>query len=580
MSDAIPNDALDDRLGIVGTAGAGKTYAASGAVERVLRRKGRVIIPDPLGVWYGLRLMPDGVTASPFDVVIFGGPHGDLPITEHAGGLIGETVAGMAESAIIDLSEFGTKAAERRFMLAFLTALYRKATGEPVHLVFDEADMWAPERLLDKEGEAAKLLGMMETVVRRGRIKGFIPWLISQRPAVLSKNVLSQVDGLVAMKLTSSQDRNAIGAWIEGQADAGQWPAIKAALPTMQKGQGVVWVPGRSILDTATFPVKRTFDSSRTPKRGETVTATLVPLDIPSLRERMASVEAETKENDPKALKAEIATLKRQMAEALSRKIVADPAELENARCQGEEGAWAGIAIWLRSLDATAIHTLVADAEDRMTAARQRVEGLLATITQGPPRKEAVHAAPQVRHVPPQAMAPASRRVVAPYREAAAVETETRLPPGERATLIAVAQYPEGCDRDQLSVLTGYKRASRNTYLARLASRRYVESAGEGTVRATADGIAALGSGYEPLPSGDALRAYWFNRLPPGEKAVLQVAINAYPEAVPRESVDAATGYKRASRNTYISRLAARRLVHAAGPGEIRASDALFGHRR
>jgi hypothetical protein len=33
------------------------------------------------------------------------------------------------------------------------------------------------------------------------------------------KDVLSQADILIAMKLTASQDRDAIGAWIEGQAD-------------------------------------------------------------------------------------------------------------------------------------------------------------------------------------------------------------------------------------------------------------------------------------------------------------------------------------------------------------------------
>jgi len=36
---------------------------------------------------------------------------------------------------------------------------------------------------------------------------------------VLHKDVLSQADILIAMKLTASQDRDAIGAWIEGQAD-------------------------------------------------------------------------------------------------------------------------------------------------------------------------------------------------------------------------------------------------------------------------------------------------------------------------------------------------------------------------
>lgn len=128
----IPDAALDDRLATVGTSGSGKTYAMGTAVERLLERKARLIIPDPLGVWWGLRLLADGKTDSGFPVVIFGGPHGDLPLTEHAGALIGEAAASMAESCILDLSELGTKASERRFMLAFLSALYRSTEARTV----------------------------------------------------------------------------------------------------------------------------------------------------------------------------------------------------------------------------------------------------------------------------------------------------------------------------------------------------------------------------------------------------------------------------------------------------------------
>lgn len=334
----LPDAALDDRIGVVGTAGSGKTYGAGTAVERILARKGRVIIPDPLGVWWGLRLTADGKTASPYNVVIFGGEHGDLPLTEYAGALIGETVAGMQESAILDLSGLGTKAAERRFMLAFLTALYRKASGEPVHLIFDEADMWAPQKLLDKDGEAAKLLGMMETICRRGRVKGFIPWLITQRPAVLSKDVLSQVDGLVAFKLTSSQDRAALGGWIDGQADQQQGKAILAALPTKERGQAIIWLPARGVLADRAFPQKATFDSSRTPKRGEVQpAAVLKPLDLSALKERLGKVEAEAKANDPKTLKAEIAMLRKQLSAAPAKpvELPPDPKQIEAAEVRG-----------------------------------------------------------------------------------------------------------------------------------------------------------------------------------------------------------------------------------------------------
>ena len=113
MTHPIPNAALDDRLGFIGTSGSGKTYNAGGAVERLLHKKARIVIVDPLGVWWGLRLLADGKKQSPYNVVIFGGWHGDLPLNEHAGALIGETAATMAESCIVDLSQLGTKSSLR-----------------------------------------------------------------------------------------------------------------------------------------------------------------------------------------------------------------------------------------------------------------------------------------------------------------------------------------------------------------------------------------------------------------------------------------------------------------------------------
>lgn len=343
MTFPIPNAALDDRLAIVGTAGSGKTFLALSAVEHLLHRKARVIFIDPLGVAWGLRLCADGKTPSPFQPVIFGGAHGDLPINEHAGALIGQAIATSPESCIIDFSQLGTKAAERRFMLALLAALYRDTNKEPVHLIIDEADMFAPQRLMDKEGDAAKLLGMMETIVRRGRVKGFVPWLLTQRPAVLSKDVLSQADGLVALKLTAKQDRDAIGGWIEGQADAAEGKAILASLPSKQRGEGVLWIPGRGILEHVAFPGKATFDSSRTPKRGERVQeATVKPIDLGALKSKLAAVEDEAKANDPRALKAEIAKLKGEIGKLSASVPVAknNTGEIEAAKAEGFFAGW------------------------------------------------------------------------------------------------------------------------------------------------------------------------------------------------------------------------------------------------
>lgn len=320
----IPEAALDERFAFVGTSGSGKTYSAGVAVERLLHGRKRVGIVDPLGVWWGLRLMADGKSESGFPIVIFGGPHGDMPITASAGALIGETVAGMKESFIIDLSELGTKSNERRFMLGFLEALYRHATGEPFHLVVDEADLFAPQKALEPQ-----LQSLMEQIVRRGRVKGFIPWLITQRPAVLSKDVLSQADALVAMKLTASQDRDALGAWIEGQANKADEKRILAELPTLAKGtgDGFLWMPTHGFLDRVRFPAKVTFDSSVTPKRGEKrVTRALRPLDVDKLRGKLAKVEEEATANDPAKLRRKISELEATIRKGTSTEVAKDVA--------------------------------------------------------------------------------------------------------------------------------------------------------------------------------------------------------------------------------------------------------------
>jgi hypothetical protein len=60
------------------------------------------------------------------------------------------------------------------------------------------------------------------------------------------------------------------------------------------------------------------------------------------------------------------------------------------------------------------------------------------------------------------------------------------LPPGEVATLTAALQYP-GLDRKRLGILTGYKRSSRDAYIARLASKGLVEVTARRSIRRTPD---------------------------------------------------------------------------------------------
>jgi len=233
----LPVSALDERLAIVGTSGSGKTYAAKGLAERLMERGRRLCIVDPLGVWWGLRLTADGTIPSTFPLVVFGGRHADVALDPGMGMALGTLIGTRALACVVDVSDLGSAIARRSFMTAFTAALY-EANREPLHLVLDEADLWAPQRA---QPGGQELLGRVEEIVRRGRIRGFVPWLITQRPAVLHKDVLSQADILVSMKLTASQDRDAVGRWIEGQADSAEGAAHsgRPAAACTRRGLGV-----------------------------------------------------------------------------------------------------------------------------------------------------------------------------------------------------------------------------------------------------------------------------------------------------------------------------------------------------
>lgn len=155
---------------------------------------------------------------------------------------------------------------------------------------------------------------------------------------------------------------------------------------------------------------------------------------------------------------------------------------------------------------------------------------------------------------------------------------DTGLPKGELAILTACAQHPEGCDRVQLTALTGYKKATRNAYIARLIDKGFLLAMFDGgLVRASTAGRDLLGPKFRPLPTGDALRAQMLESLPEGESLVLDVVSRSYPEGLTRDQITTATGYKKATRNAYIGRLAAKKLVDASRGGVVIASKHLFG---
>jgi hypothetical protein len=290
----------------------------------------------------------------------------------------------------------------------------------------------------------------------------------------------------------------------------------------------------------------------------------MAPVDLEKLKLRMAAAIDKAKAEDPKLLQVRIRELERQLTEKPA------PGEPEVRIERIEVPVLNG---QVERLEAAAV--LLRETSERLVSVGAQIGSAAGEIVTAIARVgSAAQAMPPVTTVSRPPSRPALSRAVAAV--SAPPDAGVSIAKGERTILIAVAQYPAGAFRDQLTVLTGYKRSSRDTYLQRLSSAGYVETAAGGLVHATAAGIAALGSDYELLPQGEELQAYWRDRLPEGERRVLEVLTAAYPQAVRREQIDEETGYRRSSRDTYLQRLRSRRLVENVGPSEVRASEDLF----
>jgi len=166
------------------------------------------------------------------------------------------------------------------------------------------------ERIYGKE----RLLGAIENLVRRGRARGLGVTLVTQRSAVLNKNVLSQADLLVAMRTVAPQDRAAIDAWVKANGDEVGRKQVMDSLASLAIGEAWCWSPGwLGTLTRVKINRRETFDSSATPKMGVRVREPkkLSTVDLARIKDQMASTIAQAKQEDPRELRARIADLER-----------------------------------------------------------------------------------------------------------------------------------------------------------------------------------------------------------------------------------------------------------------------------
>lgn len=526
---------VDSRMLIAANSGGGKSWMMRLVAEQAAGQV-QTIILDPEGEFATLR--------EKFDFLLIGSG-GEIPCEVRSAALLARKLLELQASAVVDLYDLKLPD-RRRFVRLFLESLMHlpKPLWRPLIVMLDEAHIFCPERSAGESEATQAVIDLMS----QGRKRSYCGILATQRFSKLHKDAEAETNNVFVGRSWLDVDQKRAGGVL------GMDRAEQQGLRDLAPGEFIAFGPALSSGQVTRFragPVQTTHPKAGQrhklvpPKPSEAVRKIVAELadlpqqaeaelrDVADLRKRIAELERQVKAQPPvpaaKEITVEVPALKEEQLERLERAAASMEAAAEKA---GED------AVAIRQALATAF-----------------------SYKQRPPLAPA--RTPPVRQTATAATGRASGEA-------------SDIGKGERVVLVAVAQHPYGVTREQLSVLTGYKRSSRDAYLQRLRAAGFVREE-SGQIEATPLGRETLGDSFQPLPTGDDLLQHWLGRLPEGERVVLEIVAAAYPNAIGRDEIGERCGYKRSSRDAYLQRLAARKLVKPQRGGEVRMSEDLAG---
>jgi hypothetical protein len=572
---------LDTRMLVQGSSRSGKTHALFAMLEDT---RGQVLqwIVDREADFTPLR--------AKFDYVVVGN-EGDVPYDLKSKRGLETLVRKLLElklNVIFDVSELpDTQRDEVVARLCNELGNLPRSSGlwTQMLLLIDELQHYAPQTGKEK-AEVTRAIGLISST---GGKRGFCLIGATQAIAEVSKSAVRQLENKLILR-TGSVDAERAARELRMKGD------VVTELRSFDRGVGYAYGPAISLdpvlvrtrADLVIYPPKRGELRAPPPPPPNAIRKliSLLPAAQAAAEEEARSLE--TANAEIKRLRVDLKKLQRAPApgavgsaapdaKAIERAVAAATRPLQQKIQEMEAGAARFVASAEKANRAVLaqLRQPVTKAEAAAARAAELIQAARAALDQAEDTAFGrAHAdpAPTAAKAPSAAVRTAAPRPKLERRAAPSTTNSRTLPPGERAVLTAACQYPDGVTRQQLTILTGYKRSSRDAYIQRLRGAGLVDVQGDLIV--AADGAEEHLGGFEPLPTGSALREYWLEKLPPGEQAVLKAAIEAWPDEISRDEISEVTGYKRSSRDAYIQRLKARQVIEV-GAG-VRAAPFLF----
>jgi len=231
-----------------GKSGSGKTNTVSVIVERLLDNNLPLLIVDTEGEYYPLKESYE---------ILHVGPNEDGYDKGVSPGGVSEIVDVSLHQnvpVILDLSGFDTEETATEIVEETLSQLFEreKSVEKPYLIVVEEIHEYVPEK-----GGFDSLAEKIIRIAKRGRKRGLGICGVSQRPAAVAKDYITQCGWLIWHRLTWDNDVD-VARRILGSEYADQ-------ITELETGEAFVLADWREDIDRVKFLRKQTYDAGSTP---------------------------------------------------------------------------------------------------------------------------------------------------------------------------------------------------------------------------------------------------------------------------------------------------------------------------
>jgi len=556
-------------------------------IEGLVQADEQVVLIDPKGEGYGLQSSFDGKSKG-LDVIVFGEPYGNIKLLreEHAE-YLADYVTTSGRSIVLSLLGFDSDMAERRFVTKFFKRLFRNKSRQQqksrLQVVIDEAHLFAPEGSGSGfKGDMAELVGSIQRCVRQGRAYGMGVMLIDQRPADVSKKLITQCEMVVMHTLSHNTDRKALKDWLAGFGGTAQHEAMLEQVSSLQAGEAFVWSPAwLKVFERVTVDGMTTFDSGAAPDADEASQPRVrADVDIEALESTLQKLVEEEKSSDPRQLQKQVLTLQQKLQEAEQKPAQVDTVAYEQLQQQYES---------LRQqaeYDKRALESEVAVLRTKIGRIRRLLGDAAAeaqplVVSSPYENGPGTLVIPPSKSLPPAAIAARPVRTLSEYgrdKPQGRPELQTRGSASGQNRLLAVMREWPGIQRRNLAIrsLMTPDSGTFTKYLSNLRTAGLIDE--QSGFRPTPSGEAAAAAFPQPL-RGQDLRDAWLSRVGGGgETRMFAALLNAGGGWLSRQELGELAGLEPDSGTftKYLSNIRVKGLMDEDRRQGFKAADVFF----